>query len=250
MTAVAPIGLIGGTGLGDWDAIESAEHRVATTAWGEPSGPLRLGRIDGMPVCFIARHGPGHRIPPHRINYRANLQALHDAGVRTVIAVAAVGSMDRDFPPGAISVPADLIDYSWGRSHTYSDDADHPLVHVEFTAPYSPTVRRALLAAAAEAGVECLDGGVMAVTQGPRLESAAEVRRLVNDGCTMVGMTAMPEAALAAERGIAYGGIAVSVNWAAGVGDGDIHGEIQRSLVEGMGRAQRVIRAALPALAV
>lgn len=243
-----PLGLIGGTGLGAWDAIEGGERRTVQTPWGAPSGPLLHGRIDGHRVCFIARHGPGHRIPPHRINYRANLQALHDAGVRRVVAVAAVGSMDTAFPPGAIAVPDDLIDYTWGRVHSYSDDADHALHHVEFTAPYAPAVRKVLLAAARGAGIECGDGGVMAVTQGPRLESAAEIRRLVRDGCRMVGMTAMPEAALAAELGIAYGGIAVSVNWAAGIGDGDIHGEIERSLAEGMGRAQAVIRAALPAL--
>ncbi len=239
------LGLIGGTGLGDWDALDAREARHVSTRWGEPSGALCLGRVDGQPVCFLARHGAGHRIPPHRINYRANLQALYDVGVREVIAVAAVGAMDPRLPPGAIAIPDDIIDYTWGRAHTYSDDAVEVLRHVEFTHPYHPGLRERLLRAAERAGVDCVAQGVMGVSQGPRLESAAEVQRMIRDGCTMVGMTAMPEAALAAELGMAYAGIAVSVNWAAGVGDGDIHGEIERSLAEGMGRAKAVIRALL-----
>lgn len=239
------IGLIGGTGLDDWDAITERRPVSAITPWGTPSGPLVRGELDGCPVCFLARHGEGHRIPPHRINYRANIQALHDAGIRHLIAVCAVGSMDPAMPPGTIGVPADLIDYTCGRAHTYSDDAEHPLQHVEFTEPFDAGMRRLLLEAAQVAAVPCVDGGVLGVTQGPRLETAAEIRRMMADGCSLVGMTAMPEAALAAELGMRYAVLAVSVNWAAGFGGGAIHEAIERSISEGMDCAKRVIRTAV-----
>jgi 5'-methylthioinosine phosphorylase len=245
---MSTIAVIGGTGMNDWPGLEVVDRRTATTPYGEPSAPLVVGRLRGVEVAFLARHGVGHKLPPHAINYRANLWALKHHGARRVIAIAAVGGIARTLPPAAVAVPEDLVDYTWGRAHTYSDGGEAPLQHVDFSAPYTPALRQALLAAARKAKVKLVDGGVMGVTQGPRLESPAEIRRLKRDGCTMVGMTGMPEAALARELGLDYAALAVSVNWAAGLGSGDIHGEIERSLAEGMRKVRAVLAEALPAL--
>src|SRR6185503_3674993 len=137
----------------------------------------------------LPRHGEGHKVPPHLINYRANLWALKDAGVRSVIAIAAVGGIGRKMKPAAVAVPDDLIDYTWGREHTYFDGVRAPLQHVDLSEPYAPALRGALLAGARKAGVRLVNGGVMGITQGPRLESPAEIARMKRDGCTMVGMT-------------------------------------------------------------
>jgi 5'-methylthioinosine phosphorylase len=245
MTAIA---VIGGTGMNQWPGLEVLDERTASTPFGEPSAPILHGRVDGVEVAFLPRHGVGHKFPPHRINYRANLWALKDDGVRTVIAIAAVGGIARNLPPAAVAVPEDLIDYTWGRDHTYHDGGPMPLKHADFSAPYAPALRKALLAGARKARVKLVDGGVMGVTQGPRLESPAEIRRLRRDGCTMVGMTGMPEAALARELDLDYAALAVSVNWAAGLGSGDIHGEIERSLADGMKKVRAVLAKTLPAL--
>lgn len=245
MTTLA---VIGGTGMNRWPGLEIDEQRVIDTPYGAPSAPLCIGRVHGVRAVFLARHGEGHAIPPHAINYRANLWALQQAGVRSIVAVAAVGGIAPWLPPGHVAVPVDLIDYTWGRAHSYSDGAGAPLRHVEFTAPYAERVRRELLHAALAQRIDVAEGGVMAVTQGPRLESAAEIRRIKRDGCDMVGMTGMPEAALARELGLDYACLAVSVNWAAGLGEGSIHGEIEQSIEQGMARVRAVLAAALPAL--
>lgn len=238
--------VIGGTGMNDWPGFHEQATQVMDTPWGAPSAPLRIGNLGDTPVMFLTRHGLGHHIPPHRINFRANLHALAEAGAQRVIAVAAVGSMLNSFPPGSIALPEDLLDYSWGRGHSYSDSADAPLQHIDFTSPFSPLRERMIEHAGADAGRH--DGGVLAVMQGPRLETAAEVRRLVRDGCGMVGMTAMPEAALARELGMEYAVIAVCVNWAAGMGSGDIHGEIAEHVERGMSRVRDHLSAVLPRL--
>lgn len=240
------IAVIGGTGMNEWPGFECAEARDVDTPWGAPSAPLRVGSFAGTSVMFLARHGDGHHIPPHRINFRANLHALAEAGARQVIAVAAVGSMLEAFPPGAIALPEDLVDYTWGRGHSYSDSADAPLQHIDFTEPFAPLRGRMIALDGAAEGRH--DGGVLAVTQGPRLETAAEVRRLVRDGCGMVGMTSMPEAALARELGLEYAVVAVCVNWAAGMGSGDIHGEIAEHAARGMARLRDHLSAVLPRL--
>lgn len=245
MTTVA---VIGGTGMNQWPGFEVRESRVPVTPFGPPSAPLLFGRAYGIEAVFLARHGEGHKLAPHAINYRANLWALHEAGVKTVVAISAVGGIAATLPPAALAVPHDLIDYTWGRAHSYCDGVERPLAHVEFTEPYSPRVREALLRAADQAGVTLMRTGVMGVAQGPRLESAAEIRRLQRDGCDMVGMTGMPEAGLARELGIDYASLALSVNWAAGLGQGDIHGEIARFIAEGMEKVRRVLAKALPAL--
>ena len=245
---MATVAVIGGTGMNQWPGLTVGKRLEIDTPYGKPSAPLLLGKVYGIEAVFLARHGEGHKIPPHAINYRANLWALKQAGVRSVVAVAAVGAIAPWLPPGAVAAAADLIDYTWGRAHSYSDGAGAELQHVEFTEPYSERVRRELLHAALAARIDVADGGVMGVTQGPRLESAAEIKRLKRDGCDMVGMTGMPEAGLARELGLDYACLAVSVNWAAGFGSGDIHGEIHQSIEEGMAKVRGILERALPAL--
>lgn len=245
---VARTAVIGGTGMNQWPGLEIRERRAVDTPYGLASAPLLFGEFAGTPALFLARHGEGHRIPPHAINYRANLWALREAGVSQVIGIGAVGAIAGWFTPGLVAVPHDLIDYTSGRLHTYSDGDGAPLQHIEFTEPYAARLRRALLDGAQSAGIQARDGGVLAVTQGPRLESAAEVRRLQRDGCDMIGMTGMPEAALARELGLDYASLAVSVNWAAGLGTGDIHAEIHQSIDQGMTAIRAILAAVLPAL--
>ena len=246
---MSTIAVIGGTGMNEWPGLETIERVSLETPYGAPSAPLLRGRIHGIEAIFLARHGEGHKIPPHAINYRANLWALREAGVKQVVAIGAVGAIAGWFAPGTVAVPTDLIDYTSGREHSYSDGrAGSVLKHVEFNEPYAASVRAALLAAAKAAQIDARDGGVMGVTQGPRLESPAEIRRLRQDGCDMVGMTGMPEAGLAAELGLEYACLAVSVNWGAGIGSGDIHGEIHRSIEAGMTRVRAILEHALPAL--
>ncbi len=244
------VAVIGGTGMNQWPGLDVRETRRVSTPFGEPTAPLLLGRIAGVDVIFLARHGEGHKLAPHAINYRANIWALREAGAASVVAIAAVGGIAKGLPPAALAIPDDVIDYTWGRAHTFFDGVEQPLKHAEFSTPYTPRVCRALVQGAAAAGIEVMNGGVMGVAQGPRLESPAEIRRMQRDGCDMVGMTGMPEAALARELELHYAALAVSVNWAAGVGSGDIHGEIARFIAEGMDKVQRVLTAALPLLAL
>ncbi|WP_203140672.1 S-methyl-5'-thioinosine phosphorylase [Marinobacter mangrovi] len=229
------IGIIGGTGLTQLDGLEMTGERRVETPWGEPSAPLVMGRLGGVPVVFLARHGDPHCIPPHQVNYRANLWALRDAGVKSVVGVNAVGGIHAAMGPAQIVVPDQLIDYTWGRPSTYFEgDLDH-VTHIDFTDPYTERLREALKAAALDSGVHCIDFGVYAATQGPRLETAAEVRRLERDGCDLIGMTGMPEAVLAAELELEYACLALVVNWAAGKSDHIITmDDIQAAIDKGM----------------
>ena len=201
-------------------------HRVSTR-FGDPSAPVQLVDIGGCPVLSLARHGRPHSIPPHAINYRANLLALSELGATTVIALNTVGVITDVCAPGSIALPAQIIDYTWGREHTIFDGADGRVEHIEFTLPFSEGLRRRILDAAGVAGVPCHDGGVYAATQGPRLETAAEIDRFERDGADFVGMTAMPEAAIAAELGLDYASIAMVVNQAAGRSDVPIHADVE-----------------------
>ena len=219
-------------------------QEVVRTPYGEPSAPLTFGRFDGCPVVFLPRHGPSHTIPPHRVNYRANLWAVKSAGVDRIVGMAAVGGITARMQPGQLAVPDQVIDYTWGREHTLFEVDLTTVTHVDFTEPYCQALRRDLLAAAERAGVNVLDGGTYAATQGPRLESAAEIARLERDGCDVVGMTGMPEASLARELGLCYASLALSVNWAAGKSDGPITmAEIDRNLRGGMVEARKVLAA-------
>ncbi len=213
------IAIIGGSGLTQLSCLEISHRKNISTPYGEPSGPLIFGKINNQDVVFLARHGHDHSIPPHRINYRANLWALHSVKPIQVIAVAAVGGIREDLTPGCMVIPDQIIDYTYGREFTYFDDADRPVTHIDFTNPYSQVVRAALLEAAKRAKEPIIDGGVYAATQGPRLETAAEINRLERDGADLVGMTGMPETALARELGLNYATIAVVANSAAGRGD-------------------------------
>jgi 5'-methylthioinosine phosphorylase len=238
------LAIVGGSGLSKLGIMEVSQRKVARTPYGEPSGPLTFGRIRDRDVIFLARHGYGHTIAPHEVNYRANLWALKDAGADTVISVASVGGIRSDCNPGQLLLPHQVIDYTWGRPSTYFEGAGVPVNHIDFTEPYSPVLRKALLKAAAAAGEKISDGGVYAATQGPRLETAAEINRLERDGADLVGMTGMPEAVLAREISLEYATIAVVANYAAGRGDSqkavplDKIGEI---LDEAMGRVRRII---------
>jgi 5'-methylthioadenosine phosphorylase len=213
------LAIIGGSGLGELSGLAETRHVAARTAFGEPSGALTFGRIGGRGVIFLARHGEGHTIPPHRINYRANIQALKDAGASAIAAVATVGGIRADFVPGALVVPDQIIDYTSGRADTFFDGPGAKVTHIDFTKPYSARLRERILAAAKSCGEPVADGGVYAATQGPRLETAAEIVRLERDGADLVGMTGMPEAALAREAGLDYAALAVVANHAAGKGD-------------------------------
>lgn len=212
------LALIGGSGFTNDDVITDREEIVMTTPYGAPSAPLVLGSLGGERIIFLRRHGRRHEFAPHRLPSRANIWALRQAGAEGIIAVGTVGGIGRELGPGAIAVPDQLIDYTWGREVTYYDDPAVGVKHIDFTRPFDEALRRRLLDAASAIGVKAMAGGVYACTQGPRLETAAEVRRFERDGCDMIGMTLYPECALARELGVPYAGICVSVNHAAGMG--------------------------------
>ena len=211
--------ILGGSGLTSFAELEIDRREVVRTPWGEPSGPVTIGRIDGETVVFLPRHGHGHTIPPHAINYRANIHALKSMGVEGVIAVASVGGIRDDMQPGATALLDQMLDYTWGRDSTYFDGPEHPVTHIDFTLPYDPALRARFLEVANAAGAGVIDGGCYACMQGPRLETAAEINRVERDGADVVGMTLMPEAALARELDLPYAALAVVVNHAAGRGD-------------------------------
>ena len=238
------LGIIGGSGLYSLPGLEQIGQRRVMTVWGAPSAMLTHGHLHGVELVFLPRHGPHHHLPPHLINYRANIAALADSGVDAVIATAAVGGIEYAAGTGVIVVPHQIVDYTYGRAHTYSDGTQAHPQHVDFSEPYSAALRASLIAAAAEAGIDVRVRGVYAATQGPRLESAAEIDRFERDGCTIVGMTGMPEAALARELGLDYANISLVVNPAAGRATGAITmAAIERELADGMGRIQAVIAA-------
>lgn len=242
------LGIIGGTGLTQLANLEIKRRQLIRTPYGEPSGPLTFGEIAGKPLIFIPRHGSGHTIPPHAINYRANIWALHSEGVCDIVAVATVGGIHPDLGPSIIAIPDQIIDYTHGRKNTYFDGENPESVeqvkHVDFTHPYSQKLRTLCKQAAHQAGQAIVDGGVYAAVQGPRLETAAEINRLERDGATIVGMTGMPEAALARELGINYAAICPVANYAAGRGSSlhEIsHDEIGKVLDETMQRVRLLI---------
>jgi 5'-methylthioinosine phosphorylase len=217
--AVTCLGVIGGTGIGQLAGFVAEGRRRVETPYGAPSAGLDVGWLNGRDAVFLQRHGQPRSLPPHRINYRANLWALRECGVTHVVALNAVGGIHPDARPGCLVVPDQLIDYTWGREHTVDEGGDSPLMHIDFTRPYDGPLRDALLRAGDRAQEALRDGGVLGVTQGPRLETAAEVRRLRGDGCDLVGMTGMPEAAIAREMGLPYVSLCMVVNAAAGLGD-------------------------------
>lgn len=238
------LAIIGGSGLTQLSNMETLRREVVRTPYGEPSGALVFGRMCDEPVVFLARHGFGHTIPPHRVNYRANIWALKEARVTGIVSVASVGGIRADLAPGTLVVPHQIIDYTWGRSSTFFDGGDSAVKHIDFTHPYDENLRRRLLAAIAAAGDVAIDGGVYATSQGPRLETAAEIDRFERDGADLVGMTGMPEAALARELDLPYAAISVVVNYAAGrasSAEGIVFGDIEVVLQASMARVRKVL---------
>ncbi len=238
------LAIIGGSGLTQLSNLSSVRREVVRTPWGEPSGPLTFGSLCEEPVVFLARHGYGHTIPPHQVNYRANIWALREAGARGIVSVASVGSIRADWGPGTLVVPDQIIDYTSGRSSTYHDGGEEGVRHVDFTHPYDRVLRQRLLAALALAGEAAVDGGVYAATQGPRLETAAEVSRLERDGAELIGMTGMPEAVLARELDLPYAALSVVVNHAAGrldSADSISLVDVEAVLLEAMARVRLVL---------
>jgi 5'-methylthioadenosine phosphorylase len=240
--------LIGGSGLARLTALEGARRQVMRTPYGEPSGAFTLGRLAGRDIVFLGRHGAAHSLAPHEINYRANIWALAELGVTQIFALGSVGAIREGLDPPALVLPDQILDNTHGREATFFEGGHEPVTHVDFTWPYSSALRAQLLSAAAACGETLLDGGVYACSQGPRLETAAEIARLVRDGADVVGMTGMPEAALAREKGLAYACLAIVVNHAAGRGGSrtqiDLSG-LQQALQEGVARALKVVESAL-----
>ncbi|MGH8283786.1 MAG: S-methyl-5'-thioinosine phosphorylase [Gammaproteobacteria bacterium] len=239
------LAIIGGTGLTSLNGLEITRQEVVYTPYGEPSSPLTHGRLAGREVVFLPRHGHAHTIPPHRVNYRANIWALKSIGVREVLAVAAVGGIRTDMQPGWIAFPDQIVDYTYGRAHTFFEQDLERVIHVDFTRPYDETLREKLIAAAHTAKLQFVAGGTYGATQGPRLETAAEIHRMERDGCDLVGMTGMPEAALAREQQLVYACCAVITNRAAGKSRENIHAEIEIYLKQAMDQVRLLLEALL-----
>ncbi len=231
--------IIAGSGFQSFGG--DAKGTIVATIFGEPSGPIKELRYDDHTVFLLPRHGDDLSIPPHAINYRANLKALHQLKVDSVIAINTVGVISQNIHPGQIAVPNQLIDYTWGRAHSIYDGTG-TLDHIDFTEPFSEELRQGLLQSAGVANVNICDGGVYAVSQGPRLETAAEIDRFQKDGADFVGMTAMPEAALARELGMDYACLSLIVNYAAGRGENSIHADIEASTMTAKMQSMKVLR--------
>ncbi len=238
------LAIIGGSGLTQLKGLSITRRQVMRTPFGEPSGALTFGCLDGHEIIFLARHGYGHTIPPHKVNYRANIWSLHNEGATHVVSVATVGGIHADLTPGRLAVPDQIIDYTHGRETTFQAYGEAQVTHHDFTWPYCQAMRERCLAALHQAGEDVMHGGTYAAVQGPRLETKAEIDRLARDGADMVGMTGMPEAYLAREIGLCYAAITASVNWAAGRGDSAsaISAEgIEQQLEQVMARVRAVL---------
>ena len=236
------LAIIGGTGLTQLSDLIIIKRDKLTTPYGSPSAEFITGELNQKEVIFLARHGNPHTIAPHKINYRANIWGLKQLGAEHIIAVAAVGGITAEMKPAHIAIPDQIIDYSHGRKHTFFEDENYPVTHIDFTYPYSQKLRSALITAAANANINISPIGTYGCTQGPRLETAAEIKRMEKDGCNVVGMTGMPEAALAKELGMDYAAISVVANWAAGKTAGEITmAEIEQHLHAGMANIAQLL---------
>jgi 5'-deoxy-5'-methylthioadenosine phosphorylase len=238
------LAIIGGTGLTQLSGLTIIKRDKIDTPYGAPSADFMTGELNQKEVVFLARHGNPHTLAPHKINYRANIWGLKQLGVEQIIAVAAVGGITHAMVPAHIAIPDQIIDYSYGRKHTFFEDENYPVTHVDFSYPYSQTLRNALILAATKAHIAITPIGTYGCTQGPRLESSAEIKRMEQDGCDVVGMTGMPEAALARELDIDYAAISVIANWAAGKSDGEITmADIEHNLHLGMANMALILNA-------
>lgn len=240
------LAIIGGTGLAQLADLKTSRSSKIETPYGQPSADFIHGSISGQEVIFLARHGNPHTIPPHKINYRANIWGLKSLGVTQILAVAAVGGISQAMQPAHIVIPDQIIDYSYGREHTFFADNLEQVTHIDFSYPYNEALRQKLKSAADALHIEYSESGTYGCTQGPRLETSAEIRRMLNDGCDIVGMTGMPEAALAKELYIDYATIAVVANWGAGIIPGEITmEEIEQNLHQGMKQICKILVAAI-----
>ncbi len=242
---MTPLAVIGGTGVDELDGLELLTEHVIDTPFGPSSRPVQEGRLGGATVFFLQRHGSPNAIPPHRINYRANVWALQSLGAGAVIAINSVGGITPEMQTGRLIIPDQIIDYTWGREHTFDDGVDGTLMHIDFTQPYDGPLRELLIEVATANGIAHVGRGVHAITQGPRLESAAEVQRLARDGCDVVGMTGMPEASLARELRLPYASICMVVNAAAGLDDLPLTIEHMKAILQ---REAAVVRRLLAAV--
>lgn len=244
---MAELAIIGGTGLTSLKGLEITKRELLHTPYGEPSGPMTHGTLSGTKVVFLPRHGSGHTIPPHKINYRANLWALKECGVKNVIAVNAVGGIREDMQPGRIVFPDQIIDYTWSRINTFFEEGLTSVTHIDFTNPYCEELRRFLIQGGRDIDLNAVEEGVYATTQGPRLETTAEINKLERDGCDLVGMTGMPEACLARELDLCYASICVVANMGAGRGEGEITmEEIEFHLRSGMDKVRKLLEHIVP----
>ena len=243
---MSKIAIIGGTGLVEMPGLKLLDHIKVRTRWGRPSAELTRGQFNDTEVLFLPRHGKPHVIPPHKVNYRANIEALYEQGVTKIVAINAVGGITEAMTPCRIVIPDQLIDYTHGRIDSFFEEELKEVVHIDFTAPYSKNIRQQLIAAAKQCQFDICPTGTYGVTQGPRLETAAEIARMEHDGCDIVGMTSMPEASLARERNIDYACCALVVNWAAGKTDDVITMEIiEQNLQQGMNNILQLLGAFL-----
>lgn len=242
------IAVIGGSGCYELPFLSDAETHRVETPFGDVFG-LESGYLGAKKVLFLPRHGRSHRIPPHKINYRANIWALREQGADAIVSLNSVGGISDTCGPETLVVPDQIIDYTWGREHSFADLLDADINHIDFTHPFDGELRKAIFQALSGSGVDWVGTGTYGCMQGPRLESAAEVQKLKRDGCTLVGMTAMPEAALARELGLPYASICPVVNWAAGIGPGIISmHEMHSILVRLNGQLLQLLQALIPAL--
>jgi 5'-methylthioadenosine phosphorylase/5'-methylthioinosine phosphorylase len=241
MTTLA---IIGGTGLTQLSDLTIIKRERLETPYGAPSAEFVTGELNGKAVIFLARHGNPHTIAPHNINYRANIWGLKQLGIQQIIAVAAVGGITEAMKPAHIAIPDQIIDYSYGRKHTFFDDVNFPVTHIDFSHPYNRKLRDLLIIAAANINIAVTQNATYGCTQGPRLETPAEIKRMAQDGCDLVGMTAMPEAALAKELDIEYAAISVVANWAAGITNEEITmADIEHNLHSGMANTALLLKA-------
>ena len=248
---MATLAIIGGSGLARMEGLNITRREMVKTPFGAPSCPLIFGEYAGVDVVFLARHGNTHRFPPHKINYCANIWALHSVGIERIIAIGAVGGIADDCTVGKLVIPDQIIDYTVGRQNTFFDGGSDPVKHIDFSYPYDDTLRKALIEGAEKTdGVALRRDGTLGVTQGPRLETAAEIARLQRDGCSLVGMTAMPETALAREMDMAYAACLVVVSRAAGIDGNTVNTvELPQAINDAMISARSVLQKTLPLLA-
>ena len=244
------LAIIGGTGLYQIAALENVETREGDTVYGKPSAPVRIGYLGGKKIAFMARHGEGHSVAPHKVNYRANMRCLKDLGITKVLAINAVGGITDAFGPRVVSVPDQIIDYTYGRLHSLSEEPGSEVLHVDFTEPYCAKLRANILRAAKKIEMPIVDFGCYGATQGPRLETRAEITRMRRDGCDLVGMTGMPEAAIARELALCFTTVALVTDHDAGVDAGGAvtHEEVLQVFARSLEGLKSLLKSAIGAM--